>query len=61
MNRKIFIGIITVIFLIVGGMVVIFHPKSMSQNDLRIMLNGDTIMNIDEVYEEPGYQAIGTI
>lgn len=61
MNRKIFIGIITVIFLIVGGMVVIFHPKSMSHNDLRIMLNGDTIMNIDEVYEEPGYQAIDAI
>ena len=58
MNRKIFVGVITFIFLVVGVVVFFNRPESVKHSDLRIILEGDTIMNIDTVYEEPGYQAI---
>lgn len=61
MNRKIFIGIIVVIFFVVGGLVLNAQSKSNGHSELKITLNGDTIMNIDEVYEEPGYQALDSV
>ena len=61
MNRKKFIGIIVAIFLVVGCMVLFIRPKTNQSGSLQIILNGDTIMNIDEVYEEPGYQAIDSL
>lgn len=61
MNRKIFVGVIGIIFIIVGVMVLFFHPKDTKISNLQIILAGDTILNIDSVYEEPGYQAIDSV
>lgn len=61
MNRKIFISIVIVIFFLVGFTVLFFHPKKHFDEQFRIILVGDTIMNIDEVYEEPGYQALDSV
>ncbi len=61
MNRKVFIGVIGIVFFVVGIMVILIHPNDHDRDHLQIILSGDTIMNIDEVFEEPGYKAIDSV
>ena len=57
MKRYVFLSVILFIFCFVGGLVLFSKTSPSSFPLFKIELYGDRIMNIDEIFEEPGFSA----
>lgn len=61
MKKNIFWGVILLIFCLVGILVMQGQKKHSSFPIFKIELFGNRIMNLDEVFEEPGFRAMDSI
>lgn len=57
MTKSCFLGGILCIFFLVGFLVLYDFPKMSYYPEFKIELYGNRIMNIDEIFEEPGFYA----